>query len=122
MSNSQFEDKIRRRIIEPAQQQICSPTYGLVLSFDAIENTASVLLANPGTDDHGEIYNNVPCPTQVGLQTVAPEPGRPCWVVWKDNTNVYPIITHYFNHVHARIDYMRQTQARNDVPRYFLNM
>lgn len=119
---SGFQDKIRKQVVDPAMRQAAAPRYGFVLSYNPIDNTASIALTSPGTDDLGEIFNNVPCPTSIGVQTVAPEAGRPCWVQWKDNNEAFPIITHFFNHAYTKIDYSKQTKAENNTPRFFLNM
>lgn len=108
--------------IEQAQLRVAQPGYGIVMAFDEKENTATVLLAYPGSDMPGEFYTNVPCPTHLGLQTVAPEVGRPCWVAFKDGLQSSPVITHFFHHSHADMEYEKQYTAENNVPRFMMEL
>lgn len=117
-----FESKVRDRVVNPAFQEVAQPGYGVVLKYSVRENTATVLMSQPGSDQIGHIYTNVPCPTTVGLQMAAPEFGRPCWVQFADGTMSNPMITHYFNHNYEDIDHRRHSQAINDTPRFMTEL
>jgi hypothetical protein len=117
-----FEQRLTEKIVNPTVGQASQPSYGIVLAYDMQNNTAQILLANRGSEEPGEIFNDVPCPVYAGVQSVAPEPGRPCLVIFKDNTHTYPMVTHYFNHVYNAIDYNRQNAAVNTTPRFMFNV
>jgi hypothetical protein len=92
---------------------------GVVVSYNSFKNTATVVLALPKTQEIGPIHENVPCPTNVGVIGVAPEPGRGCWVQFKDDNERNPIITHFYNPHYSKYDYPAQTPAKSMVPRYY---
>lgn len=113
-----FQQRVQDQIVTPSQQQTNQPGYGIVMAYDRLTNTATVLMSQPGSDQWGEFYANVPCPTSVGVQGVGPEIGRPCWVIFADGTMSNPMITHYFNHIYEDIDFDRQNKAQDSMPRF----
>lgn len=117
-----FEQKIYERVVQPQLEQGAQPGYGIVMDYNAQENTATVLMSSRGSEDVDQLYTKVPCPVYMGVQSAAPEKGRHCWVSFKDNSTNYPVVTHYFNHFYSNIDYDRHNLAVNVTPRYMLNM
>lgn len=122
MKNPKFEQKLRENVVDRAAMQNSQPGHGIVLTYDKEKNTATVLMSRPGSELPGEIHSGVACPSTVGLQTAAPEPGRPCLVMFKDGTQSYPMITHFFNPKFEEIDYERQYYIKNDIPRFMLEL
>lgn len=122
MRKNLFEQKVKRNIIQPYLEQRIQSGYGIVISYDMTRNTASVLMAQTGTDLPGDLYHNVPCPTQMGVQAVAPERGRQCWVDFKNADPNFPVITHFYNYHYEKVDYTRQQNAQAPLPRYMLGM
>ena len=125
MANPKFENKIKQNIVAPNTQQRNMSGYAIVLTYNGNTNTASIQMGKPGSPGLGKIYKDVPCPTNIGLQGVAPELGRPCFVDFKGNGNssdYYPVITTFFNHVYNEIDFEKQNTAVNNIPRYILGM
>lgn len=97
--------------------------YGIVQSYDTRTNTATVLMSSTDSDAVGDILTNVLCPVTLGIQTVAPEAGRPCWVVFKGERNdKKAMISHYFNHRFDTYDYSKQYNTNSSMPRYMLGM
>ena len=97
--------------------------FGVVLSYNGVTNTATVLMSSPSTESAGDIIENVPCPVLMGIQMAAPEPGRPCWVCFKGNRGEkYPMISQFFNHDFEKYDYQRHTAASTGIPFYMLSM
>lgn len=118
---------MNKRVQKQIDQTIQSNNYtkltgsvGTVLSYDKFANTATVLVSKSETDEAEEILNNVPCPTYIGVQMAAPEPGRLCYVVFRNGNITQPLITHYYNHRYSQFDYNRQTPAPIDIPTYLL--
>lgn len=121
MENYDLKRKINDQI-QNAEMRVATPGYGIVMGYNRYDNTATVLLSQPGSDMPGRFYTNVPCPTFPGIQMVAPERGRPCWVSFKDGLQSTPVITHFFHHSYRDLEYERQYVADNDVPRFMLEM
>lgn len=117
-----FDKHIEDKAAQRAQQQPIG-RYGIISSYNPTNNTATVILSAPDSDSIQQILNQVPCPVYPGLQMAAPEPGRPCYVVFLSARNESrPIISHYFNHEYQKRDYYRHTDARSGVSQFYLNM
>lgn len=95
-------------------------TMGTILTYDRYSNMATVLTTKPETDEADEVMKNVPCPTYMGIQMVAPEPGRLCWIIFKNGNITQPLISHYYNHRYDEHDYPRQAGSYLQAPSYLL--
>lgn len=121
-NNPKFNQYIESKI-QTSDETRNIDRFGVVLSYNPITNTATVLMSSPNTETAGDILENVPCPVIMGIQMAAPEPGRPCWVCFKGNRGEkYPMISHYFNHDYQKYDYNRHTTASSGIPYYMLSM
>jgi len=121
MKNYKVDKQVQEQI-GIAKRKDARPGYGLIMHFNVLDNTATVAMSRPGSDQMGEIFSNVPCPVQLGVQTVAPEVGRPCWLEFKDGTQSNPIVTTYFSHSYDELDYDRQYYIDNDTPRFMTEL
>lgn len=117
-----FEQRLRTKVVDRALQQNQKPGYALVLSFDAIKNTCDIVTALPGSDKLGEVLTNIPAPTQPGVQAAAPRPGMMCWLGHRDGMTSDPYITHFFDPRFQETQYTKQYTARNDIPRFIIQM
>lgn len=123
ISNNQKFNKFIDSKIQRSDDTRNIDRFGVVLNYDSVTNTATVLMSSPVTESAGDILENVPCPVTMGIQTAAPEPGRPCWVCFKGSRGEkYPMISHFFNHNFQKYDYQRHTQAASGIPYYMLSM
>lgn len=122
MQYPKFDAKLKQNVIQPQAKQKALSGYGMIAQYDPKTNTALVVMATRGSDDPGEVFKNVPCPVIMGANFTAPEPGRPCWVDFKDDNHGFPFVTAYFNSNYASIDYSRQTNAADNTPKYIYNM
>jgi hypothetical protein len=122
ITSHRFEEHVKRNIIHPNSEAEVKDGYGIVVHYNPQKNIASVLLAQPATDLPGEIYHNIPCPVQIGVQSVAPEVGRQCWVTFKNQNPAFPVITHFYNYFFETADYEKQTNAMAPMPRYIYNL
>lgn len=95
---------------------------GVVTSYNSFTNTATVVLSEADTDAVDEIITDVPCPTHLGLQQVAPDVGRMCTVVFKNGAITQPLIVSFFNHSFKTFDYMKQNRAGYTLPTYLVGM
>ncbi len=98
------------------------PRMGVITSYNRFKNTATVMISGRDSDSIDEILRNVTCPVYMGIQIASPEPGRMCWVSFKNGSLTQPIITHYFNHSYGNFEFKRQTTARYDLPGYLMGM
>lgn len=121
INNARFNQSIKQTI-STASDQAALPGYGMILDYDANYNTATVVMAAQGSGGIGEVYKDVPCPTTSGVQQSAPTPGQPVWVVFKDNVQTYPVITNFFNHVYNKKQFLQQSRAVNNTPRFIYDM
>ena len=121
-SNPRFDQKIQEKFIQPSQDQHLSGTYGIVMDYNATTNRASVVVAQKGSEDLGQTFHEVPCPVNMGMQTVAPGVGYPCWVQFKDGTNAFPVVTNFFNHAYHTNDATRVNKAYHAVPKFMFGM
>jgi hypothetical protein len=111
-----------RQAVNDNSQQMMSGRLGVISSYDEVNHTATVMISGEKTDVIEDILQNVMCPVTLGIQGVAPSPGRECWVVFKDNNISQPLITHYYNHRYSQYDYSKQTQANYGLPNYLLGI
>lgn len=118
-----FDNHIDERVRQRENTLPGPGRWGIISSYDQYTNTATVILASPDSDGVGDIVPNVQCPVYMGIQLAAPEPGRPCWVVFVGSKNdSRPIITNYFNFDYAKRDFYRHSDARHGVSQYMLSM
>lgn len=117
-----FEQKLRSNVVDRALQQGQKPGYAVVVGFDPVMNTCDIITASPGSDELGEVLTNIPCPTQSGVQGAAPRPGVMAWVAYRDGTTGDPFITHFFDPSFDKNQYTKQYNARNDTPRFLVQM
>lgn len=121
MRYPKFEQKLQDNInsVELRNQK---PTFGIILRYDPESNTATIMTARPGSAKPGEIYKGVPCPQTLGVQMVSPEAGRPCQLQFPPGQQTAPIIVGFFNPNHIQADHMQQTLAKNDIPRFMMEI
>ena len=115
------EDKAYlKQCINEQRQQYPNGALGVISSYDRYTNTATVIVSRPDTDEVEEIMHRVPCPVLLGVQAVAPEPGRPCFLVFKGGNRSQALITHYYNHRYDQADYDKQTRSHVGLPSYLI--
>lgn len=122
MPNPKFDQHIKSKIAQERAEE-SSGRYGVIMSYDKNENTATVLLSAKDSDGVGDLITGVLCPVYPGIQMVAPDAGRPCWVVFKDRKgDKFPMVSHYFNHNYRKYDYKKQTEHFIGLPRFYTAM
>ena len=117
-----LNDNPNRMVPQVSSPQRATQRVGVIMSYDMFTNTATVVITGENTDAIDEILRNVPCPVYMGIQTVAPEPGRPCMVIFRNGAMTNPLITHYYNHSYERFDYPRLNSAAYSLPTYMVSM
>lgn len=121
MNNLDIQNQIRQAALRERAQHP-SGVLGVVISYDSESNTATVVVSSADSDDIEEIIYKVPCPVLLGIQSVAPEPGRPCYVIFKGGNRSQALISHFYNHLYNDKDYVIQSRADMAMPSYLLNI
>lgn len=121
MDKRAIEDCVKSHV-QSDRAQHPSGVLGVVSSYDRYTNTATVMVSAADSDAIEEILYKVPCPVLLGVQSVAPEPGRPCYVAFKGGNRNQALITHFYNHLYDETDYSRQNKANIALPSYLLNI
>lgn len=120
-----MEDKNKidciRKEIRTEKAQYPNGALGVVTAYNRYDNTATVIISRPDTDEIDEVINKVPCPVLLGIQSVAPSPGRPCYVIFKGGNKTQPLISHFYNHRFGQYDYNLQSKSHVALPSYLLN-
>lgn len=116
--NPKFDNYIKSQADRTSAQQATS-RYGIIQDYNPSTHTATVLLPDQDSDAIGEILRNVPCPVTLGVEMVAPEAGRPCWVaIRRGQSSRGAIITNYFHHNFSRVDGPKKANLRSGVPSF----
>lgn len=111
-----------QQTIQQASAELAKPRHGIIVGYDYLNNTASVMLSSPDSETPGDIIKNVICPSTRGIQAVAPSPGYPCWVAFKGDREKFPVILSFFNHNYEHFDYKRQYDSVNYTPKFMLSL
>ncbi len=91
-----FDNKIQNQI-DAARLKQSKSRPGLVMKFDRKLNSATVILDDALSGQIGNIIENVPCPSIMGVQSVCPEPGTRCLVGFRDDNENHAYIINYFD-------------------------
>lgn len=119
MFNPKTQEKLNNYNYLRDQERNGNGKVGIIQSYDPVSNTATVLTAANDSDVPNDIITDVMCPVFPGIQMVAPEPGRPCWIVMKSGFNDRrAMISHFFNHNFSNYDYSKQYSIRSGIPSY----
>ena len=114
------KEELEQTFLMNRYQKNITGTFGTVISYNSMTNTATVVISKQETNHIDEVLYGVPCPTFIGVQMVAPESGRPCWVVFKNGDITQPLITHFYNHKYPVFDSPKQVNSNNIIPTYLL--
>lgn len=117
-----FEDKIRNNIVKDSMRQDYTPSMGIVLKYNREKHEVTIVTARPGSNQLGEMYTRVPCPQTNGVQTVAPQVGRPCWISFPNGEQSSPVVTGFFNPYYRDNDFENESIAINDTPRFMMEL
>lgn len=112
-----FENKLQSQIDNSRMRQ-AKGRPGIIMSFDMRSNTASIIIDDQMSGQIGNIIHDVPCPIQVGVQSVAPEPGTRCFVQFRDDSEGSPYVSFYFDEHNVSSSYSRNYSVNSGVPKY----
>ncbi len=121
MDNVKLDRYIADALLRDRQSRAVNRS-GVVASYDPVSNTATVIMSDNFSNQVKDVVRNVLCPTSNGVQMVAPEPGRGCWVAFDGVDQQYPHIVSFHNTLYAKYDAEKQTEAYSGMPKYMLDM
>lgn len=111
-----FDKKISDQI-EDSKFRQAKNRPGTIMSYNAAQNTATVIVDEKYSSTIGNILASVPCPFVYGIQTVAPAPGTRCLVGFRDDHEDDPYIIMYFNDPRSHRN-TRNTSVDTGVPKF----
>lgn len=119
--NPKLDKYIQNAMLQDRQSRT-RDRFGIIAEYNADTNMATVLMSDQFSDQINDVITNVPCPTNIGIQGVAPEPGRGCWVAYDGTSATAPYILSFTNLDYPKYDYMKQSVATTAVPKYMLDL
>jgi len=119
ISRAEIQSMIREAIHADRGQRPAG-VFGVVSSYQRHTNTVTVVVTKSDTDEIDEVLNNVPCPVLLGIQSVAPTPGMPCYVLYKGGNRSQAVISHFYNHRYSDYNYGPQNETPTAIPSYLL--
>jgi hypothetical protein len=115
-----FDKKIQDQIdLTLSQKQKTRP--GIVMSFDSVNNTATVILDGHDTETMGSVVRGVPCPLVKGVQSVAPTIGTRCLVAFRDSNESSPYILSFFEDTTVNPSNIRNYTVKTGIPRFMVH-
>ena len=112
-----FDNKIQNQIdLSRMRQSKTRP--GVVMEFNKKYNVVTVILDDSLSSQLGNIVQGVPCPTSMGVQTVAPEPGTRCLIGFRDDNENHPYIINYFNDPGSSSGQLNSYVVNTGIPKY----
>jgi hypothetical protein len=115
-----FDKKIQEQI-DATRLKESRTRPGMVISFNPVNNTATVVVDDPHSGKPGQVLNNVPCPVTKGLQTVAPFVGTRCLIGFRNTQETDPYILNFFDDVKSSSYYNRNYSVETGIPRYLID-
>lgn len=115
-----FDKKIQEQI-DNTNFKTSKTRPGVIMSYDRVTNTATVVMEEQFSDAIGNVIKNVPCPFTKGVQTVAPTIGSRCLVAFRDNNEIKPYIVNFFEDTSSKSNYWFNTVVRTGIPRYMVH-
>jgi hypothetical protein len=114
-----FDQKINDQITAKKFEQTRTRP-GVVISYDKSTNTATVLLDEKYAGTVGDIVNNVPCPFNYGIQTVAPHGGLRCLVGFRSDSERDPYILTFFMDPYDTAKNMNNSVSDTGIPKFMV--
>lgn len=115
MHNKEYHDT---PVISSGRPNYANGRIGVISSYNKYRNVATVMIVKDETDEIDEVLPNVPCPTLLGIQTVNPEPGMLCYVLFKSNNVQNAVITEFYSMKYESRYHFKQTYSPNMIPNY----
>ena len=114
-----FDDRINSHISNNQLQQSKTRS-GTIMSYNKMTNTVVIVLDDRMTNQIGNIIRDVPCPSVMGVQSVAPTAGTRCVVGFTDSNERYPHIVSYTEDVQNVGKFMPNYNVDTGIPKFMV--
>ena len=115
-----FDKKIQEQIdVSRLKESRARP--GMVISFNSVKSTATIVVDDPHSGKPGQVLNNVPCPVSKGIQTVSPFAGSRCLIGFRDSQETDPYVLNFFDDTSASNYYNRNYSVETGIPRFLVD-
>lgn len=114
-----FDQKINDHILNNKFQETKTRP-GIVMSYDKMTNTATVLLEERYGGTIGDIVNRVPCPFNYGIQSVAPHTGTRCIIGFRDDSEREPYIVTFYIDAYDVSKNIINTHIDTGIPKFMV--
>jgi hypothetical protein len=112
-----FDNKIQNQI-DASKMRQSKMRPGLIMQFDKKNNSATIILDDAFSGEIGNIVNNVPCPSSMGIQNVAPAPGTRCLVGFRDDNENNAYVVSYFEENNVGSNFLHNYVANTGIPKF----
>jgi hypothetical protein len=112
-----FDKKIEDQI-SMSQMRQSKTRFGIVMQFDKIRNTATIIMEDINTNYMGSVLHDVPCPSIWGIQSKFPSPGTRCVVGFSDQQERSPYIINFIDDRKTGRSFYSQYNARTGIPKF----
>lgn len=118
MEHPKFEQKLIDKVVNPALGASEANAIAVVLIYDARTNTADIMANRMGSNLMGEIFREVQCPINQGVQTVSPKAGIMCRIAFRSKSQTDPYILSFFDNTYETTSYFDNNYAQNEIPSF----
>lgn len=119
MNYPKFDKKIQDQI-DVSNMRSSRTRPGVIMDYNKVSNTATIILDEQYSDTMGSVIKNVPCPVQKGLQSVAPSMGARCLVGFRDSNEGFPYVLNFFEDGDTKFVYNRNYNVDTGIPRFMV--
>ncbi len=114
-----FDDKLNSHISNNQLQQSKTRS-GTIMSYNKMNNTVVIVLDDRMTNQIGNIIKDVPCPSIMGVQSVAPTAGARCVVGFSDTNEKVAYIVSYTDGTSSLGKYMPSYSVNSGIPKFMV--
>jgi hypothetical protein len=114
-----FDEKLNSHISNNQLQQSKTRS-GTIMSYNKMNNTVVIVLDDRMTNQVGDIIRGVPCPSRLGVQSVAPTAGTRCIVGFADVNERFPHIVSYIDDTNSVGRYMPNYSVDTGIPKFMV--
>jgi len=115
-----FDKKIQEQI-DNTRLRESRTRPGVIISFNKVTNTATVVVDDQHSGKPGAVLKDVPCPITKGLQTVSPFMGTRCLVGFRNTEETDPYILNFFDDTRASSYYNRSYSVDTGIPKFLID-
>lgn len=114
-----FDKKIQDQI-DLSQMRQSRTRPGIIMDYNKVSNTATIILDEQYSETMGSVIKNVPCPVHRGIQVVDPRMGTRCLVGFRDANEASPYVLNYFEDGNSKFVYNRNYHVDTGIPRFMV--